>query len=147
MPSSPSDRLRWLARVEDTIRAVMYALITISGASVLLHPPRSYGQVADALTFGWGLLQLLAVVGLIALAARKPLWEWRIAALVSCGILLYALVSFMAVGREGAGHLPRAADISALSMALLARFFSLWQKVEQAKVQAHAQAEVGEGDA
>lgn len=134
---------RRLARAEALIRAVMYGLITISGASVLLHPPRSYGQVADVLTTGWGLLQLLAVVGVVAVLARKPLWEWRIAGPVACGILLYALVSFQAVGDEGLGHLPRATDISALSFALLARFFVLWQKVEQAKVQAHA---ISEGD-
>lgn len=131
-------RTRWLARAEAVVRGVMYALITVSGASVLLHPPRSYGQVADVLTTGWGLLQLLAVVGVIAAAAGKPLWEWRIAGPVACGILLYALVSYMAVGGEGLGHLPRATDISALSLALFARFFVLWQKVEQAKVQAHA---------
>lgn len=129
---------RQLARAEALIRVVMYSLITISGASVLIHPPRSYGQVADVLTTGWGVLQVLAVVGVIAVVTRRPLWEWRIAGPVACGILLYALVSFQAVGSEGRGHLPRAADISALSLALLARFLVLWQKVEQAKVQVHA---------
>lgn len=138
-----------LARAEALIRVAMYALITVSGAAVLLHPPRSYGQVSEVLTAGWGWLQLLAAVGVIAVIARKPLWEWRIVGPVACGILLYALVSFQAVGGEGLGHLPRATDISALSLALLARFFVLWQKVlqaeAQAKVQAHA-IEAGEGD-
>lgn len=143
---APVSGLRWLARCEDAIRALVYALITISGASVLLHPPRSYGQVADILTTGWGLLQLLAIVGFIAILTRKPLWEWRIAGPVACGILLYALVSYQAVGSEGFGHLPRATDITALSFMLLARFFALWQKVEQAKAQVHAETEAGEGD-
>lgn len=139
MRSTQTGRLRWLARAEDAIRIGMYAWITISGASVLYHPPRSYGQVADILTTGWGLLQLLAVVGVIAVIAGKPLWEWRTAGPVAAGILFYALVSFQAVGSEGLGHLPRAADISALSLAILARFFVLWQKVEQAKVRARAE--------
>lgn len=143
MPSSslpdPSGRLRWLARVEDAIRVGIYSWITVSGAAVLYHPPRSYGQVADVLTFGWGLLQLLAVVGVVAVLAGKPLWEWRIAGPVAAGILFYALVSFQAVGSEGLGHLPRAADVTALSLAILARFFALWQKVEQAEVRARVQ--------
>lgn len=137
--------MRLLGRVELVLFGVVYALITVSGASVLLHPPRSYGYVADVLTLGWGLLQLLAVVGVVSVITRKPLWEWRVVALVACGILLYALVSYMAVGAEGPGHLPRATDVTALSVALIARFFALWRKVEQAKVQARAEAGAGEG--
>ena len=138
--------MRLLGRVELAFFGVVYALITVSGASVLLHPPRSYGYVADVLTIGWGVLQLLAVVGVVSVIARKPLWEWRAIAPVACGILLYAVVSYMAVGAEGFGHLPRATDITALAVALGARFFALWRKVEQAKIQARAQSGAGEGD-
>lgn len=137
--------MRLLGRVELALFGVVYALITVSGASVLLHPPRSYGYVADVLTTGWGVLQLLAVVGVVAVITRRPLWEWRVVALVACGILLYALVSYMAVGAEGFGHLPRATDVTALSVALIARFFALWRKVEQAKIQVQAETGAGEG--
>lgn len=137
--------MRLLGRVELALFGVVYALITVSGSSVLLHPPRSYGYVADVLTTGWGVLQLLAVVGVVAVITRRPLWEWRVVALVACGILLYALVSYMAVGAEGFGHLPRATDVTALSVALIARFFALWRKVEQAKIQVQAETGAGEG--
>lgn len=126
-------KIRRLAHAEDAVRVVIYLAIATSGAAVLIRPPRTYNQVDVVLTTGWGLLQLLALVGALAIVAGRPLLEWRIVTPVACGILLYAILSFQAVGREGLGHLPRATVITALSLYPIARFFGIWQRIELAK--------------
>lgn len=109
-----------------------YAVLVLSGVWGLAHPVTSYDPVTSTLVVAWSVLQLAAAVPLVAVAMRSPIWEWRALPTVIGGIACYAVVSWVATGSL-ASHGARAADITALTLFLTARFFVLWQRVLDAE--------------
>lgn len=121
---------QWL---EDAARAAAYGFFVVSGIGALLFPLQSYDQITEAFNLGWGVLQLPALVAMIAVLAGKPLLEWRVLPVLVAGIGLYAVISWIAFGTQVHSHLGRAGEITGLALLVVARFFALWQKVEDAQ--------------
>lgn len=121
---------QWL---EDLARAAAYGFFVISGAGALLFPLQSYDQITEAFNLGWGVLQLPAVVAMVAVLAQKPLLEWRVLPVLVAGVGLYAAISWIAFGTQVPSHLGRAGEMTALTLLVIARYFALWQKVEDAQ--------------
>lgn len=131
MPGTGRRRPKQL--VEDLARAAAYAFFVVSGVGALLFPLQSYDQITASFNLGWGVLQIPSVAAMIAVLAGKPLLEWRVLPVLAAGIGLYVAISWIAFGTQVPSHLGRAGEITGLLFLILARFFSLWQKVEDAE--------------
>lgn len=119
---------------ERVVRIATYAALLISGLGVLLWTPQSYEGISLLFTYAWGAFQVLgAGVAMVALLAKKVLWEWRVVLLAALGVGLYAGLSWVQVFTEAAVHTGRAGDITALTLLLVARWAMLWVKVEEAE--------------
>lgn len=133
---------------ERVVRIAAYAALLISGIGVLVWTPQSYEGISLAFTYAWGAFQVLGGgVALIALLARRVLWEWRVVLLAALGVGLYAGLSWVQVLTEAPVHTGRAGDITALSLFLVARWAMLWVKVEEAEALQLARQEAVQEDA
>ena len=133
---------------ERVVRIVAYAALLISGIGVLAWTPQSYEGISLAFTYAWGIFQVLGGgVALIALLARRVLWEWRVVLLAALGVGLYAGLSWVQVLTEAPVHTGRAGDITALFLLLVARWAMLWVKVEEAEALQLARQEAVQEDA
>lgn len=121
---------QWL---EDLARAAAYGFFVVSGIGALVFPLQSYDQITDLFNTGWGVLQLPALLAMVAVLARKPLLEWRVLPIIAAGIALYAVISWIAFSTQVFSHLGRAGEMTALTLLVIARYFALWQKVEDAE--------------
>lgn len=125
---------RWKARGEDAARAIAYTWLIVSGIGVLAFPLQSYTDMGtQILSLGWGVLQLTAVIALAGVVFQKPLWEWRVLVFMGLGVAAYAGISWIAVITQAPSHMGRAGDITFIVFILIARFFAMWQKVEDAQ--------------
>ncbi|QCR53194.1 hypothetical protein C1N80_06110 [Brachybacterium sp. SGAir0954] len=119
---------------ERVVRIAAYVALLISGIGVLVWTPQSYEGISLAFTYAWGIFQVLGGgVALIALLARRVLWEWRVVLVAALGVGFYAGLSWVQVLTEAAVHTARAGDITALFLLLVARWAMLWVKVEEAE--------------
>lgn len=112
-------------RWESRVRAGAYAFAFAAGTWVLITPPRTIeGTIGVLSTVAWGVLLLPASVVMVFAWRGKWRPEYALLPLLVAGVTVYAVAVWASVW-ETITRGPQACTISALALALLARFMQL----------------------